>query len=183
MTSHVTKIRKYKNRRLYDTDRSEYITKEELFRMVQDGQIVQVQEVDTGEDVTVEMLLQLMVSDCRETLQLIPSELIHFLISTRSSILKHFFEHNYPTYKAMYDQSNNAFPGANMMGQFMTPHPFTQMFNPANFGFGGPAQGNMAPGNVPVPPESSPKASKEDPREEELKELRERLKSLEDRMK
>ena len=41
-------VRKYKNRRLYDTEQSTHITREELLAIVKSGRNVQVQEAKTG---------------------------------------------------------------------------------------------------------------------------------------
>ena len=56
-------VRKYKNRRLYDTEQSKHITREELLEIVRSGRNVQVQEAKTGEDVTVETLLNVLLSE------------------------------------------------------------------------------------------------------------------------
>ena len=48
----VLKIKKYPNRRLYDTERSRYITLEELSRLVRAGRRVEVVGAKDGEDLT-----------------------------------------------------------------------------------------------------------------------------------
>lgn len=54
-------IKKYKNRRLYDTELSQYITIEDLYRYVVDEVDFNVQEASTGKDITNATLLQILV--------------------------------------------------------------------------------------------------------------------------
>jgi polyhydroxyalkanoate synthesis repressor PhaR len=53
-------IRKYANRRLYDTEASRYITLEDLKALILSGEDVHVREAKTKTDVTREVLLQLV---------------------------------------------------------------------------------------------------------------------------
>ena len=85
-------VRKYKNRRLYDTERSRHVTREELLDIVRTGRDVQIQDASNGEDVTVETLLHIMLSDTGGALNaIIPSEFVHFLIRANESGLNRFF--------------------------------------------------------------------------------------------
>lgn len=54
-------IKKYGNRRLYDTDRSRYVNLDELTAMIRDGAEVKVVDVDNGSDLTREILLQIVI--------------------------------------------------------------------------------------------------------------------------
>lgn len=54
-------IKKYKNRRLYDTEISQYITIEELQRYVIQGILFRVEDSATGKDITNTSLLQILV--------------------------------------------------------------------------------------------------------------------------
>ncbi len=56
-------IKKYPNRRLYDTDTSSYITLAEVKRLVMDSQSFVVRDVKTGEDLTRSILLQIMLEE------------------------------------------------------------------------------------------------------------------------
>lgn len=55
------RIKKYKNRRLYDMDKSQYITMDELKQDVLNGMAFQVEDSTTGEDLTNATLLQIFV--------------------------------------------------------------------------------------------------------------------------
>lgn len=56
----ITEIKKYPNRRLYDTKRSVYITLSDLRYMVQSGQQVSILDAKTGTDLTSATLLQIL---------------------------------------------------------------------------------------------------------------------------
>ena len=54
-------IKKYPNRRLYDTDTSSYITLAEVKRLVMDNESFVVRDVKTGEDLTRSILMQILL--------------------------------------------------------------------------------------------------------------------------
>ena len=56
-------IKKYANRKLYDTQTSRYITLEGISRLVRDGHDIQVVDRDTGRDLTPLILSQIVVSE------------------------------------------------------------------------------------------------------------------------
>ena len=56
-------IKKYPNRRLYDTDTSTYITLAEVRQLVMDHQQVVVRDAKTGEDLTRSILLQIILEE------------------------------------------------------------------------------------------------------------------------
>lgn len=56
-------IKKYPNRRLYDTETSTYITLAEVKQFVLDYQAFQVQDARTGEDLTRSILLQIILEE------------------------------------------------------------------------------------------------------------------------
>ena len=53
-------IKKYPNRRLYDTEISSYITLEEVRQLVLDGETFEVRDAKSGEDLTRSVLLQII---------------------------------------------------------------------------------------------------------------------------
>lgn len=53
-------IKKYQNRRLYDTATSTYVILEDIKQMVMDGEMVKVVDIKTEEDVTRGVLLQII---------------------------------------------------------------------------------------------------------------------------
>ncbi len=59
--SEPTVIKKYANRRLYDTGRSSYVTLEDLCEMVKEGHDFAVYDAKSGEDITRAVLTQIIV--------------------------------------------------------------------------------------------------------------------------
>lgn len=53
-------IKKYPNRRLYDTDISSYITIEDVRQLVLDGEVFEVRDAKSGDDLTRSVLLQII---------------------------------------------------------------------------------------------------------------------------
>lgn len=72
-------IKKYSNRRLYDTSRSAYINLEELAELVRGGATVQVVDAKTGQDLTREVLLEVVLKVLKGD-ELLPTGLLHRLI-------------------------------------------------------------------------------------------------------
>ena len=56
-------IKKYANRRLYDTESSTYITLDRLAEMVREGREFEVVDAKTGEDITRHVLTQIIVDE------------------------------------------------------------------------------------------------------------------------
>src|SRR6202044_1525215 len=58
-------IKKYANRRLYDTSNSRYINLEDIAALVRNGKELQVVDASTGEDITRVTLTQIIVEDAK----------------------------------------------------------------------------------------------------------------------
>jgi polyhydroxyalkanoate synthesis repressor PhaR len=56
-------IKKYANRRLYDTESSTYITLDKLAAMVREGREFEVVDAKSGEDITRQVLTQIIVDE------------------------------------------------------------------------------------------------------------------------
>nr|WP_294848230.1 polyhydroxyalkanoate synthesis repressor PhaR [uncultured Sphingomonas sp.] len=56
-------IKKYANRRLYDTESSSYITLDRLGQMIREGRDFEVIDAKTGEDITHQVLTQIIVDE------------------------------------------------------------------------------------------------------------------------
>lgn len=69
----VVTIKKYANRRLYDTERSCYITLEDLGTMVRDGRDFRVVDAKSGEDITHNVLTQIIMDEERAAKPCCPS--------------------------------------------------------------------------------------------------------------
>jgi len=76
----ATVIRKYANRRLYDTSAGRYVNLEDVASLIRRGVDVQVVDARTGEDVTRVVLTQIIVEDARDRPAGLPLELLRQLI-------------------------------------------------------------------------------------------------------
>jgi polyhydroxyalkanoate synthesis repressor PhaR len=83
-------VKKYGNRRLYDTSDSRYITLEELAAKVRQGEEVRVVDAKTGEDLTAVTLTQILVEG-RGAAQLLPVPLLIQLVRLGDDALAEFF--------------------------------------------------------------------------------------------
>ncbi len=103
-------IKKYANRRLYDTESSAYVTLNQVADMVRAGRQVKVVDARTDEDVTAFILAQIIMEQAREKNILMPASLLHLIIRYGDNILEEFFEKyleqvlkNYLSYKDAVD--------------------------------------------------------------------------------
>jgi polyhydroxyalkanoate synthesis repressor PhaR len=78
-------IKKYGNRRLYDTSQSRYITLEDLADIVHKGATVRVVEAGSGRDLTRQVLTQVILEQ-QDRLDMIPVELLHAIIRTQGTL-------------------------------------------------------------------------------------------------
>ena len=83
-------IRKYANRRLYDTSNSRYINLEDIAALVRNGKNVQVLDAATGEDITRVTLTQIIVEDAKGQPSGLPLELLKQLIVTTDHVGQEF---------------------------------------------------------------------------------------------
>ena len=80
MSKQLVRIRKYPNRRLYDTTRSTFITTEELYTMVRSGTQVQIVESTTGTDITNIVLITAIIERDPSRICAIQSNIFHQMI-------------------------------------------------------------------------------------------------------
>jgi polyhydroxyalkanoate synthesis repressor PhaR len=73
-------IRKYSDRRLYDTNASRYVKLKDIARMVRDGMDVRVVDGRTGKDLTHVTLTQIIVEDARDREIALPLQLLTQLV-------------------------------------------------------------------------------------------------------
>jgi polyhydroxyalkanoate synthesis repressor PhaR len=73
-------IRKYANRRLYDTSSRRYVNLEDVAALIRQGLEVQVVDAQTGEDLTRVILTQIIVEDAKGQPTGLPLELLRQLI-------------------------------------------------------------------------------------------------------
>lgn len=73
-------IKKYPNRRLYNTSSRTYVNLNDLAALIRKGEEVQVVDARTGEDITRVVLTQIIVEDAKDAPTGLPLELLRQLI-------------------------------------------------------------------------------------------------------
>src|SRR6266849_1149518 len=73
-------IKRYSNRKLYDTQESRYVTLEELEELIRAGKEITVVDVSTGEDLTSVTLAQIILESERNHRATLPTAFLHQLI-------------------------------------------------------------------------------------------------------
>jgi polyhydroxyalkanoate synthesis repressor PhaR len=73
-------IKRYSNRKLYDTQESRYVTLEEIEEMIRAGREISVVDAASGEDLTSVTLTQIILENERNRRANLPSAFLHQLI-------------------------------------------------------------------------------------------------------
>lgn len=92
-TSEPIVIKKYANRRLYNTDTSSYVTLEDLCSMVKSGAEFVVYDAKSGEDLTRQILTQIIFEQESQGENLLPINFLRSLIGFYDNSLKGFVPH------------------------------------------------------------------------------------------
>jgi polyhydroxyalkanoate synthesis repressor PhaR len=150
-------IKKYENRRLYNTVTSQYINQEQVAQLVRDGYDVRVIDAATGDDITRLVLAQIVLDDAKAPNSVFPLDVLRQMVvasgkATQENALRYM--------KAMLEMYQDAYRAM--------PAPLAPFgFMPGAFGQTKP------PENMPQP--AAPVADQNP----EVLELRRRLEELE----
>jgi polyhydroxyalkanoate synthesis repressor PhaR len=156
-------IKKYENRRLYNTRDSRYVNLDEVARMVQEGEDIKVVDAATGEDLTRLILTQIVVEHAKGPESTFPLDVLRQMVvasgkATQENTLKYM--------RALVEMYQGAFRA---MSPALNPFEFIRPIA------GGPmpTTDSNADSLHPSPP---PPEKNEPP---EVDELRQRLEELE----
>jgi polyhydroxyalkanoate synthesis repressor PhaR len=83
-------IKKYGNRRLYDTAGSRYVNLDDIARFVREGKEIQVVDAKTGQDLTRVTLTQVIMEDAKEKPTGLPLELLRQLVVASDEVRQEF---------------------------------------------------------------------------------------------
>jgi polyhydroxyalkanoate synthesis repressor PhaR len=104
-------IRKYGNRRLYDTNHSRYVNLDDLADLVRQGKTVQVVDARTGQDLTRVTLTQIITEDAKDKPTGLPLELLRQLILASDQVGQEFvmwyLKSAFDTYQKVQDAVRN----------------------------------------------------------------------------
>lgn len=128
-----TVIKKYANRRLYDTGRSSYVTLDDLCEMIKEGIDFVVYDAKTGEDLTRSVLTQIIVEQETHGENLLPvsflKQLIGFYGDSLQNIVPNYLEQTFEAFTKNQEQFRKSFSGMGSMGGM-------NMMNPGMGGMG-----------------------------------------------
>jgi polyhydroxyalkanoate synthesis repressor PhaR len=121
-------IKKYANRRLYNTQTSSYVTLDHLAAMVKDGTEFEVQDARTGEDITRSVLTQIIFEEEAKGQSLLPikflRQLIRFYGDSLQTFVPGYLDMSMESFTrnqgAMRDRIAEALGGGNQMIENMT---------------------------------------------------------------
>ena len=83
-------IKKYANRRLYDTESSTYITLDRLAQMVREGREFEVVDAKSGDDITRQVLTQIIVDEEARGATMLPINFLKQLIGLYGNSMQTF---------------------------------------------------------------------------------------------
>lgn len=84
-------VKRYSNRKLYDTKRSRYVTLEEISKMIKAGEEVTIIDNETKEDLTSVTLTQIIYEEEKRESRM-PLSMLRHLIQTGGTTLQDFFD-------------------------------------------------------------------------------------------
>jgi polyhydroxyalkanoate synthesis repressor PhaR len=101
-------IRKYPNRRYYDTTRSQHVTLEQIHRLIREGYQVRVIDSKTGQDITPKILAQIIIELDSPKLGVFPVPMLHRLLQSNQELVNDFIQKyfNQPLTAYMDSQRN-----------------------------------------------------------------------------
>jgi polyhydroxyalkanoate synthesis repressor PhaR len=122
-------VKKYANRRLYNTATSSYVTLDELSRMVRAGRHFVVYDAKTGEDLTRSILTQIILEEDSKGRNLLPinflRQLIGYYDDSLRAFLPRYLELSMENFAANQEQIRRYIEGT--FGQFFPLGQFEDM--------------------------------------------------------
>ena len=118
-------IKKYANRRLYDTESSTYITLDRLAQMVREGREFEVVDAKSGEDITRQVLTQIIMDEEARGSEMLPINFLRQLIGmyggNMQSMVPHYLEASLEAFQRNQSQFRDALADA------FSNNPFAEM--------------------------------------------------------
>jgi polyhydroxyalkanoate synthesis repressor PhaR len=156
-------IKRYSNRKLYDTQESRYVTLEEIEEMIRAGREISVVDAASGEDLTSVTLTQIILENERTRRASLPSAFLHQLIKHGES------------WQDFVQKSMRS----SLEGMISSQRDMERIFRDWSVRAG---WGAMAGAPSPPEPKRDGSADDADRLREEVTALRDRLRSLEERL-
>jgi polyhydroxyalkanoate synthesis repressor PhaR len=131
VTKTVRLIKKYPNRRLYDTKASAYITLADVKTLVLDCELFQILDAKSGEDLTRSILLQIILEEESGGVPMFSStalsQIIRFYGNAMQGVMGSFLEKNIQAFMDIQDRV--AAQSKGLYGNELGPEAWTQFMN------------------------------------------------------
>lgn len=88
-------IKKYSNRRLYNSVEKKYITIEEISELIKSGKDIQVIDTQTRKDITKLILIQTILENEKNKEDILPVSFLHNLIKYGNQVAKEYFDNSF----------------------------------------------------------------------------------------
>ncbi len=85
-------IKKYSNRRLYDSTNKKYVTLDDIGALIREGNEVRVIDSQSGADISKVILIQVVLESEKNKEDILPVSFLHMLIKYGNKVAKDFFE-------------------------------------------------------------------------------------------
>jgi len=143
-------IKKYANRRLYDTESSAYITLDRLAQMVREGREFEVVDAKSGEDITRQVLTQIIVDEEARGATMLPINFLKQLIglygNSMQTFVPQYLESAMDAFQRNQSAVRDAF-GGNVLADIAKRN--MAMFEDASRAFSGKPKGEAKPSGSP----------------------------------
>lgn len=115
-------IKKYANRRLYNTESSSYITLEHLARLTREGREFKVVDAKSNEDITHSVLTQIIMDEESRGATMLPANFLRQLIAmygdSMQAMVPQYLEASMAAFRTNQAKFNEAMKGALTTGPF-----------------------------------------------------------------
>ena len=102
-------IKRYGNRRLYNTETRSYVNYKELAKLIRDGQDVRIIDSTSKEDVTKAVLIQLILEEEKNNKTVLPTQFLFQLLRSREDSMQDFFKNHLSTSYDAYLRTKDEF--------------------------------------------------------------------------
>jgi polyhydroxyalkanoate synthesis repressor PhaR len=172
----VVIVKKYANRRLYNTETSSYITLDHLAAMIRAGRDFKVVDAKTDEDITHNVLTQIIMEEESRGETMLPVNFLRQLISmygdSMQAMVPGYLEASMDSFRRNQEQFKSAVEGA------FANTPFADMAKRNLAMFEAATQGFQAAAPAPTPTPAAPAVSKD----AEMAALKAELAALKDKI-
>jgi polyhydroxyalkanoate synthesis repressor PhaR len=116
MPEEPIQIKRYPNRRFYARNTSKYVSIPEIEEMIREGHTIDVRDSQTGEELTHQVLTQIILDRQPDKIQLFPISMLHSIVRSNdmmTDFLRDYFRHaiTYLDYLQQYGKSSRKLSG------------------------------------------------------------------------